>query len=129
MAAGGAFSVWDITGSVTLRSEVQALRGLIVYHGMQSRDSSRTHVLLQVELTLSRTGELQQVTQAVLSQPGIKFNLQVWQQPASAGEGPRLLLAGVVDLRKLQTLPHKLELKGGDGGSVTIATIENIMLR
>lgn len=129
MAADGAFSVWDVTGGITLRSEVQALRRLIVYHGMHSRDPSRTHVLLQVELTPSRTSEFQQVTQATLLEFHKRHDLQVWQEPASACAGPRLLLMGVLDLHKLQTLPHDLELKGGGGNSVTIAILENIMLR
>lgn len=129
MAAGGAFSVWDITGSVTSSSEMQALRSLIVYHGMRPRTQSRTHVLLQVELTLSPTGGFLPVTTAVLRGPTSESRLQIRQEPSAAGAGPRLLLEGVVDLHKLQTFPHKLELMGGEGGSVKIATIENIMLR
>jgi len=129
MAAGGAFSVWDITKSVTLRSEVQALRSFIVYHGVQPGNPSRAQVILQVELTVSANGELQQVTGGWLEVESKQLQLKVWQEPASVCGGLRLLVEGAVDLHRLQTVPHKLKLVGGDGGSVRIATLYNIMLR
>jgi hypothetical protein len=129
MAAGGAFIVWDITKSVTLSSEVQALRSFIVYHSVHPRNPSRAQVILQMELTVSDSGELQQVTGVSLEahRPNVPF--QIRQEPASVGGGLRLLVEGSVDLHKLQTVPHRLHLVGGDGGWVQIATLGNIMLR
>jgi len=128
MAAGGAFSVWDITKSVTSTSEVQALRSFIVYHGVHPRNPSRAQVILQVELTVSASGELQQVTGGWLEVESKQLQIKVWQEPASVGGGLRLLVESSVDLHKLQTAPHKLKLMGGAGGSVHIATLDNIML-
>ncbi|WP_375769760.1 hypothetical protein NR798_02420 [Archangium gephyra] len=129
MTAGGSFSVWELTKSVKLSSELQALRRFIGYHGVHLRDPSQAYVLLQVELNASDTNEFQQVMYAWLDDGRKQTQLQVWQDPASSGEGPRLLLEGTVNLLKLQTAPHKLRLLGGEGGSVPIAILGNIMLR
>ena len=129
MAAGGAFSVWDITKSVTLSSESQTLRRFIGYHSVHPRHPSRAQVLLQVELAVPDTGEIQQVTAAWLTAKGKQRQLQAWHAPASVGGGLRLLVEGSVDLHQLQTVPHRLVLMGGEGGSVPIATLDNIMLR
>lgn len=129
MAADGAFSVWDITRSIASSSEVKALRGFIGYHSINPRVPSRTHLLLQVELTLSPTGESQQVTKAQLAAFRTTYTLQVRQEPACAGEELRLLLEGTVDIHKLQSVPHELTLSVGAGASVKLATLKNIMVR
>lgn len=129
MAAGGAFSVWDITKSVTLTSEVQALRSFIVYHGVHPRDPSRAQVILQVELTVPASGEPQHVTGGWLEVESKRLQLKVWQEPASVGGGLRLLVESSVDLHKLQTVPHILKLIGGEGDSVPFAILDNIMLQ
>ncbi|MCY1073243.1 hypothetical protein [Archangium lansingense] len=129
MAIGGVFSVWHITGSVTKSPEVQALRSFIGYHSTRPSDSSQTHVLLQVELTLSAANGSQRVTMAKLVVHRKTYTLQVWQPPASEGEEHRLLLEGFVDIHNLQSTPHKLTLSGGEQGSVKMAILENIMIR
>ncbi len=128
IAADGAFSVWNITKIVRFHSEVQALRSFIVYHSVHPKNPSRTHVILQVELTVSASGELQQVTRGLLKVRSKQLDVNIWQDPASVGGGLWLLVEGSVDLHQLQTVPHELALMGGDGGSVHIATVDNIML-
>jgi hypothetical protein len=129
IAVGGAFSVWDITGSVKLNSEVQALRRFIGYHNMYPRDPSQARVLLQVEMTLSHAGESERVTTAQLVFHNEIHRFQVWQERASTGGGTRLLLEGVVDIRELQSAPHRLILKDGEGSSEKTTTLDNIMIR
>ncbi|MFY0562963.1 hypothetical protein ACN28E_03885 [Archangium lansingense] len=86
-------------------------------------------MLLQVELTLAAANGSQRVTQAMFVARGKTYPLQVWQAPASEGEAHRFLLEGFVDIHRLQSMPHKLILSGGEPRSVTIAILDNIMIR
>ncbi|MFY0526770.1 hypothetical protein ACN28I_27720 [Archangium gephyra] len=112
-----------------MSSEVQALRSFIGYHSVHPRNPSRAQVILQMELTVSDSGELQQVTGVSLEANRQNVHLQVRQAHASVGGGLRLLVEGSLDLHRLQTVPHDLYLKGRGGGSVRTAILANIMLR
>ncbi|KFA94864.1 hypothetical protein Q664_00460 [Archangium violaceum Cb vi76] len=129
MEPDGPFSVWDITRSITWTPDVQGLRRVIVVHSIRPRDSSKTHLLLQVELTHSLASAARQMTRAVLYLGNNESWLSVWQDPDSSGEVLRLLLQGTVDLHRLHKAPHQLVLSRGEERIERLAVIYNILLR
>jgi hypothetical protein len=129
MEPEGPFSVWDITGRITWTPDLQGLRRVIVYHSIHAKDSAKTHMLLQVELTHSLASTARQMTGAALHLGNNDSWLLIWQAPDSSGEVLRLLLQGTVELHRLQNAPHQIILWGGEGGMEQLAVFDNIMLR
>ncbi|WP_147333064.1 hypothetical protein [Archangium gephyra] len=129
MESDGPFSVWDVTPSVTWTPSVQVLRKLIIYHSIRSQAPSETRVLFQVELMHSPASASWRITHAMLHIARDQSTLHVWQAPAPSGEGVRLLLEGIADVSKLQNIPARIVLSGGEDGSEELAVLGNIMLR
>jgi hypothetical protein len=126
LTSEGDVSVRDLRRSITWSPQWGVLSRLNSYRSMHTRDPSRTHVMLQLELIPPRTVGPWSIVEAQLRQHASAARpLRVSQEPVGPDGVLRALLETEVDAREFSS-PYQLRLKLGEGSATETLVLENI---